>query len=57
MPSGAAMGGYGFVSCSTLAISDPNSALKNADNYAVFAMAISLSQIDWVESNPPGTKP
>jgi hypothetical protein len=56
MPSGENTKGYGFVSCSTIATNGRNMALKNADNYAIFALAITLNQINWVGGNP-GTKP
>jgi hypothetical protein len=48
--------GYGFIACASLAIVD-GIALRNADNYRVFAMAVTLNQIDWTASNPMGCKP
>jgi hypothetical protein len=54
--SGNAVPGYGFVACSWAAITGKN-AIKNADNYRVFAMAVTLNQIDWTAGDPPGSKP
>jgi hypothetical protein len=52
--TGRTLGGYGFIACAIIALNDGN-ALTNADNYLVFAMAVTLNEIDWAGSM--GRKP
>jgi hypothetical protein len=57
MPSGEVIQGYGFLGCAAIASNNRRNTVINADNYAIFALAVTLSQIDWTISDPPGAKP